>query len=67
MPGDIVRVEPGDQLVADGVIVASRGLTLDESLLTGESDGIRKRERRARAVGLLLPQRLRLLRGRCGA
>ena len=39
-----MRVEPGDQLVADGVLVASRGLTLDESLLTGESDGIRKRE-----------------------
>ncbi len=44
VPGDIVRVEPGDQLVADGVVVSSRGLTIDESLLTGESDGIRKRE-----------------------
>jgi cation-transporting P-type ATPase E len=44
VPGDIVRVEPGDQLVADGVVVASRGLTLDESMLTGESDGVPKRE-----------------------
>ena len=44
VPGDIVRVEPGDQLVADGVLVASRGLALDESLLTGESDGVRKHE-----------------------
>src|SRR5688572_15371732 len=44
VPGDIVRVEPGDQLVADGVVVSSRGLTIDESLLTGESDGVRKRE-----------------------
>jgi cation-transporting P-type ATPase E len=44
VPGDIVRVEPGDQLVADGVVVSSRGLTTDESLLTGESDGVRKRE-----------------------
>jgi magnesium-transporting ATPase (P-type) len=43
VPGDVVRVEPGDQLVADGVVVSSRGLTVDESLLTGESDGIRKR------------------------
>jgi P-type E1-E2 ATPase len=42
VPGDVVRVEPGDQLVADGTVVSSRGLTLDESLLTGESDGIRK-------------------------
>ncbi len=42
VPGDIVEVGPGDQLVADGVVVASRGLTLDESLLTGEADGVRK-------------------------
>ncbi len=42
VPGDTVRVEPGDQLVADGKVTASRGLTLDESLLTGEADGIRK-------------------------
>ena len=42
VPGDVVRVEPGDQLVADGPVVASRGLTVDESLLTGEADGIRK-------------------------
>jgi cation-transporting ATPase E len=43
VPGDIVRLEPGDQLVADGPVIESRGLTLDESMLTGESDGVRKR------------------------
>ena len=43
VPGDVIRVAPGDQLVADGEVVDSRGLTVDESLLTGESDGIRKR------------------------
>jgi cation-transporting P-type ATPase E len=42
VPGDLVAVEPGDQLVADGKVVESRGLTLDESLLTGEADGVRK-------------------------
>jgi cation-transporting ATPase E len=42
VPGDVVAVEPGDQLVADGEVVRSRGLTLDESLLTGEADGVRK-------------------------
>ncbi|HEX8690768.1 MAG TPA: HAD-IC family P-type ATPase [Solirubrobacterales bacterium] len=42
VPGDVVAVEPGDQLVADGEVIASRGLTVDESLLTGESDGVRK-------------------------
>jgi magnesium-transporting ATPase (P-type) len=40
--GDTVALEPGDQLVADGETIASRNLTLDESLLTGEVDGIRK-------------------------
>jgi cation-transporting P-type ATPase E len=42
VPGDLVRVQPGDQLVADGEVIRSRGLTLDESVLTGEADGVRK-------------------------
>lgn len=42
VPGDLVQVAPGDQLVADGEVVGSRGLTVDESLLTGEADGVRK-------------------------
>ncbi|MDQ2629762.1 MAG: cation-translocating P-type ATPase, partial [Actinomycetota bacterium] len=44
VPGDVVQVSPGDQLIADGEVVASRGMTMDESLLTGESDGIQKGE-----------------------
>ncbi|MEX2105693.1 MAG: HAD-IC family P-type ATPase [Solirubrobacterales bacterium] len=42
VPGDVVQIAPGDQLVADGEMIASRGMTLDESLLTGEADGIQK-------------------------
>jgi P-type E1-E2 ATPase len=42
VPGDTVRVEPGDQLVADGEALSTRGMTLDESMLTGEADGMRK-------------------------
>jgi P-type E1-E2 ATPase len=42
VPGDVVHVSPGDQLIADGEAIASRGMTLDESMLTGEADGIRK-------------------------
>ncbi|HEY7456441.1 MAG TPA: HAD-IC family P-type ATPase [Solirubrobacterales bacterium] len=42
VPGDAIAIEPGDQLVADGAVVASRGMTLDESLLTGEADGVHK-------------------------
>src|SRR4051812_26246224 len=42
VPGDLVALGPGDQLVADGEVSSSRGLTVDESMLTGEADGIRK-------------------------
>src|SRR4051794_39147507 len=42
VPGDVIEVAPGDQLVADGEVVGSRGMTLDESMLTGEADGVRK-------------------------
>jgi cation-transporting ATPase E len=41
--GDLVRLRPGDQLVADGVVRASVGLQADESLLTGESEPVDKR------------------------
>jgi cation-transporting ATPase E len=42
VPGDVIVVAPGDQLVADGEVGGSRGMTLDESMLTGEADGVRK-------------------------
>jgi magnesium-transporting ATPase (P-type) len=38
--GDLVRVEAGDQLVADGRLEDASGLRLDESILTGESDAV---------------------------
>ncbi|MDA0353012.1 MAG: HAD-IC family P-type ATPase [Chloroflexi bacterium] len=39
--GDLLHLEPGDQVVADGPIVAE-GAEIDESLLTGESDPVRR-------------------------
>ncbi len=39
---DILELQPGDQLVVDGEVVAARGLEIDESLLTGESDPVDK-------------------------
>ena len=39
-PGDAIRLEPGDQVVADGRLLSGRGLALDESILTGESDSV---------------------------
>ena len=39
---DILELQPGDQVVVDGEVVAARGLEIDESLLTGESDPVDK-------------------------
>jgi cation-transporting ATPase E len=54
---DLVRLSPGDQLVADGRLVSADGIRLDESILTGESPGrracsaIRARRWRWRSTG----------------
>lgn len=42
--GDICQVKYGDLLPADGVIIQSNDLKVDESSLTGESDHLRKGE-----------------------
>jgi cation-transporting ATPase E len=39
---DILDLRPGDQVVADAVVVSSDGMELDESLLTGEADPVVK-------------------------
>ena len=39
---DIIRIEPGDRLVVDGVVQQADSLEMDESHLTGESDAISK-------------------------
>ena len=40
--GDIVKIIIGDEIPADGVIISTEGLEVDESLLTGESAPINK-------------------------
>ena len=37
VPGDLVRVESGDRIPADGTLSSEQGLMVDESMLTGES------------------------------
>ena len=39
---DLVELAPGDQVVVDARVIDERGLRLDESLLTGESEPIGK-------------------------
>ncbi|CDJ60265.1 Ca2+-ATPase, putative [Eimeria maxima] len=40
--GDLLQFEAGDELPADCVVIACRGLRMDESSLTGESEMIKK-------------------------
>ena len=37
VPGDLVRVEAGDRIPADGILNGEQALQIDESILTGES------------------------------
>ena len=39
---EVLELIPGDQVVVDGVVLATSGLEADESLLTGEADPIEK-------------------------
>lgn len=43
VPGDVVLIEGGDRIPADGRVVASHGVEVNESALTGESHAVEKR------------------------
>ena len=43
VPGDLVKVVPGEYFPADGLLVSGTGLQVDESTLTGESLPVAKR------------------------
>ncbi len=40
--GDVIRLGAGDQVIVDGTVLDSSAMEMDESLLTGESDLIKK-------------------------
>lgn len=40
--GDVILLESGDKIVADGRLISSRALSVDESMLTGESKAVNK-------------------------
>lgn len=42
MVGDVLYIEPGDSIPADGILISGHGVKCDESSATGESDALRK-------------------------
>ncbi len=42
VPGDLIVIDSGDKIPADAIIVQSSNLSVDESILTGESLGVSK-------------------------
>lgn len=42
VPGDLVEIHEGDRVIADGVLLEQVNMLVDESVLTGESIGVRK-------------------------
>lgn len=40
--GDVVVLDAGDRIPGDGIIIDGNGIMVNESLLTGESDGVEK-------------------------
>ncbi|PWY92481.1 calcium-translocating P-type ATPase [Aspergillus heteromorphus CBS 117.55] len=40
--GDVLHIEPGDSIPADGILISGHGVKCDESSATGESDQMKK-------------------------
>ncbi|NLM96265.1 MAG: calcium-translocating P-type ATPase, SERCA-type, partial [Halanaerobiaceae bacterium] len=74
VPGDLIILEAGDRVPADARIISTKGLQVDESLLTGESVTVEKTERSIDRRGLVLAEQKNMLfmgtaitRGKCRA
>ena len=52
VPGDVIELEEGDKIPADGRILESESLRCDESALTGESVSVGKRDCIVRKKGI---------------
>ena len=40
--GDVIILQTGDKITADGIVIDSNNMVVDEASLTGESEPIRK-------------------------
>ena len=61
VPGDIVLLEAGDRVPADGRLLAAHALEVDESTLTGESQAVGKSVAALESAALPLGDRVNLL------
>jgi Ca2+-transporting ATPase len=61
VPGDIVILEPGDKIPADGRIISCHTLEVDESALTGESMPIAKQQQAFELATIPLAERSNML------
>ncbi len=61
VPGDIVILEPGDKIPADGRIISCHTLEVDESALTGESVPVAKQHQAFELATLPLAERSNML------
>ena len=60
VPGDVLLLEAGDRVAADGRLLLAAGLEIDESALTGESQAVAKQSDRLVAADAPLGDRLNL-------
>ena len=61
VPGDIVILEPGDKIPADGRIISCHTLEVDESALTGESVPVAKQHQALSQATMPLAERSNML------
>lgn len=61
--GDIVILETGDKIPADGRLIECDNLRVDESMLTGESNTIKKDSEKVLSLETELAQRINLVYG----
>ncbi|MFX0001501.1 MAG: cation-translocating P-type ATPase [Candidatus Hodarchaeota archaeon] len=61
VPGDIVVLEQGDKIPADGRIISHVNLTVDEAPLTGESEPVEKITEEIQGKGILIQKQSNMI------
>ena len=62
VPGDLIVLDAGDRIPADGELLESAALTCDESMLSGESLGVEKSARENAYMGTIVTRGSGILR-----